>query len=1144
MKTLPLPRAFLWTVLSVVALVPISSKAQSARPSGTADEESPVVLSPFEISAEKDHGYGATRTMSGTRLNSRIEDLASSISIVTKQQLLDTAAVDINDIFLYEGNTEGTYQFTDFEIVNGGASGDIFVDKTGTNPSSANRIRGLGAANISINGFESTAGIPVDSYNLDSAEISRGPNSNIFGLGNPSGTINLLTGQANANKRTARVKFQGDSYGGFRTEGQYNIPIKQDVLGIGIAGVYQNKGLKRKPSYDRTGRETLSVFFRPFRKTTVRAWYENYQNVNSLPNSITPRDLVSQWVQAGRPTWNPITGRLTTPSGVSAPTTWGDRARLFQPGSGVNIYSDSFITRLNQFIDQSKSVYFSSGYIPPALTANSTTVPGPITPSVSNSQLGYYLESGTVFDRVQQTLWKPAGVSDKSIYDWENVNMGGANYGNLDAHTASASIEQIILQSAEQTLAVQGAFFNQYAEGWNRNFVGSSGGIASSVAIDINEKLLDGSPNPYFLRPFMSGSEPQVTRTIDDSKTYRAQLAYRLDLTNRSSWLKWIGVQSLAAYGETRDRKSGSLGYRSYILPGHSWLTELNPDGTARAKVSNAYRITYRYYLGDNQGNNIDYAPSRLSAGPAQYNLYWNNAKTGQWTNESVAIQELFDANRIKREQRYTSGIVWQANLIKDMVVPTLGYRYDRLTEYEGPSRTFDPNGFPDISGLWNLEDPAIAYSKNYGHGPTRTAGVVVKPLKWFHLFYNQSSSFRPAGLAYDVKGNILPNPSGTGKDYGVALYLLKGKLVVKYNQYETREENARTTGSSATNTSRLQRIDFDINRASNALPDSTDRWHLEASAYRWVLSAHQVVDRTALSAEQVAAYRKEAWDKYLAPAGLPFSYREWFMGGPTKVFADTNTATGRGKEIEINYNPDNYLSLKATITQEKSFDSAVSISNTEWMNERLEFWKSVTIPSDLTRYDAASNQWVPDTALAGKPWWTTWDANAVTTTNQTPEKWFQDNVEAQMALVNGKAGQRKPQTREWRVNTVGRYRLAGISSNSVLRKMVVGGSVRWEDRGAVGYLADTTLLNSAGQYYRYDVNKPVFDSSHYYFDFMTSYEFSLLSNKVNCSLQLNVKNVFESGGLRVVGVNPDGAARDFRIIDPRQIILSANFDF
>ena len=73
--------------------------AVSTSASATAADET-VVLSPFEV-VSQDRGYYASSTMSGTRLNSKVEDLASSISVVTKEQMSDFALLDINDIFLY-----------------------------------------------------------------------------------------------------------------------------------------------------------------------------------------------------------------------------------------------------------------------------------------------------------------------------------------------------------------------------------------------------------------------------------------------------------------------------------------------------------------------------------------------------------------------------------------------------------------------------------------------------------------------------------------------------------------------------------------------------------------------------------------------------------------------------------------------------------------------------------------------------------------------------------------------------------------------------------------------------------------------------------------------------------------------------------
>jgi len=59
--------------------------------------------------------------MSGTRFNSKIEDLGSSITVITKEQMTDFAMLDINDIFLYTASTEGTGTYTDFTIDRNGS---------------------------------------------------------------------------------------------------------------------------------------------------------------------------------------------------------------------------------------------------------------------------------------------------------------------------------------------------------------------------------------------------------------------------------------------------------------------------------------------------------------------------------------------------------------------------------------------------------------------------------------------------------------------------------------------------------------------------------------------------------------------------------------------------------------------------------------------------------------------------------------------------------------------------------------------------------------------------------------------------------------------------------------------------------------
>lgn len=1120
------------------ALAAVQSLSAQEVPAATPPPSEPevILMSPFEVGESTNDSYRATRTLSGTRINTNLEDLAASISVVTKQQLLDNASIDINDIFLHEGSTEGTHQFTDYELVPAsGNSGEVFVDRTGNQPAQANRIRGLGSANVSVGGFETTGGVPIDTYNVDQIEISRGPNSNIFGLGGAAGTVNLLPSQANLSRRVVRATVRADSYGGWRVEGDYNVPLIPNRLALRVLGMYEDKGFTRDPSYDKTRRQTLSATFQPFSKTTIRASFENYDNRSSLPNSMTPRDHVSKWIDAGQIVWNPLTGTLTRRSDGAVLTTnavFNNRnTQVFVPEYGLGTFSGAF-NRVNQYIDGGGMALFTV----PRMVGATSGIPGPLNSQVNTS--GFYVNSRDLQDPIYDILWRPSGISDPALYDYENLSYSGPNFSLRDSTEVRASFDQELLRTETHHLAIQLGYFKQKVRGRDRNLLGGSGGIPTDLMIDVNEKLLDGSDNPFFLRPYMGGSEPTKRWIIDDSEIMRGQVAYILDLTHKDNWLRWLGRNSFVGYGEHRDRISASLGFRDYVTSVHSWKPEFNSSGAVNSKVSSGFRQTVRYYMGDDAGYNIDYAPEGFSGVGGQHNLYWYNGNTQAWITEPVVFEELHDAGRLRSESRYTHGLVWQTSLLNDMIVPTVGYREDRLREYESPSRIIGPDGYPDLSPMWNLHDPNINYAKSYTSGETRTAGVVLKPLRWLRVHYNQSDSFRPGGIAYNIWGDIVANASGEGKDYGFTLLLADDKISIRYNQYETVELNSRTGGGSATMLSRLQRIDHNINR--DQLPEQTDSFNLEATAYRWVLANHRVVDKTLLTEEEREAYRREAWETYIEPTGLPFSYRDLRHGegAGQRSYTDTNRATARGREIEISYNPNRYFTLKTSITQTRAFDDGVAEGNIRWIEARLPEWEAVVVPANLMRYDALSQTWQPD-PRAGQNWWTTADPGV---TNQIPQAWYQGNVESTYAMLTAQAGKAKPQIREWRVSTTLRYDLAGITTQRHLRNMSVGGSLRWADKAAIGYLAEEPAAGLP--YVRFDTNKPVFDDGETQVDLMVNYRVRIMSDRVMCRLQLNVRNVFESGGLRVVGVNPDGVARDFRIIDPRQATFTASFEF
>jgi outer membrane receptor protein involved in Fe transport len=265
-----------------------------------------VVLTPFQVNSTKDSGYFAENTLAGSRLNTNLADLAASITVVTKQQMDDTAALDINDVFKYEASTEGPSSYTPSITDRGTAKDSIAGYSFGNNGDSstnaqANRVRGMAAPDAAINNFPTNNRIPFDSYNTQSVEITRGPNSLLFGLGTPAGIVNQTSAQAALNRNTNQVVMRTDQYGSFRTSLTMNRSLLKDKLAVYGAFLYNNQQFQRKPSRDLTRRQYGALTYKPFSKTVIRGFAENYQNNANRPNSLTPRDFVTPWFAAGRP---------------------------------------------------------------------------------------------------------------------------------------------------------------------------------------------------------------------------------------------------------------------------------------------------------------------------------------------------------------------------------------------------------------------------------------------------------------------------------------------------------------------------------------------------------------------------------------------------------------------------------------------------------------------------------------------------------------------------------------------------------------------------------------------------------------------------------------------------------------------------
>jgi outer membrane receptor protein involved in Fe transport len=1093
------------------ALVP-AALAQTApannppRPAGAAGSATVptgevVQLSPFQVAAETDRGYQALNTLSGTRLNSKLEDLGSSITVITKQQLLDTAAVDLNDVFLYEANTEGTHNYTQFTPNRNGG----IIDGVAGDPATANRIRGVGSpisgsgVNIAIGNFSSNARIPVDPYNIDAVEISRGPNSNLFGLGAAAGTVNLVPSKANLRRATTNTSARVDSEGGHRVTFDASRPILEDKLALRFSAVNEEKAFTRKPSGEEIRRFFGAIQAKPFRHTILNASFERYENQFRRPNSLMPRDAVTEWRLSGMPTFDPTTQMVTFANGSrSGPYPVANENTLLPPG----LMASNTYGRLVAFIDGSGVTSVTHGR-----TANPVTtgVPSPFT---NNSNVRY-LQTGTDIMRRKANpfpLFFAPATKDKALYDYENINFVAANNGSDKAQTLRMEGEQILLNTSSHLVAARAGYFRQEFE---RTVFSALDNTDTVIYMDINSRLLDGRTNPNFMRPYVEAVGPFLTRNPEISDTVNGDLAYQFTPRELPRLLSWIGTQRLALHLERNMTDREAYTYGQWVSSDNPWVNRANRVG--------GNQLAQRYYLGDATGNNVDYGPSAIGDISGRYNARWFNNLTGQWVDEPIDVGQLSRAATTRnRSELRTLSLVTQNYFLRDRVITTVGWRRDRRRERTSSQAAVNPATGLVTYDAWNtwgpwtddVTGPLGPATRASQRGDTKTYGVVVRPLSGVNLFYNQSDSFFPQVVRYamDLNG-VLPNAKGEGKDYGLSFTALKGKLNVKINRYETLEEGSRA-GEIGTLGNRTFRLEGRPENNGVRDPNGFYPWALALSNARF---ARQGITPSAQQSAQAVARIMGVTDDWMA------TFLAAGNGQPqTNGLSDV---VSKGYEVEVTYNPTPNWRIKFTGAQQVAIDAKVGREMNDYWNSRLPVWTTA-------RDDD------------GRLWWNTIPALG----GDTPETAYYNNLLSPYLFGVANEGKPRTQVRKYRWNTITNYSF----TDGWLKNFHVGGGVRWEDKASIGFYgkAPSTLPGSfRGVILELDPSRPIYDKARFYFDASIGYRMRFGGEKVRMNLQLNVRDVFENGRLQPVGANPDGSIYAYRIVDPRRFILSASFD-
>lgn len=571
--------------LLAIALSSLPSIAQTAPKktiAPTDDEDQPIVLSPFEVSAEHDDGYATATTLAGNRLNTDLKDLGSSISVYNERFLRDIGATDNQSLLKYTLGTEIGGIYGNYSGSGGGTSPDR--DASYLDPQSTNRVRGLIAADNTRDLYLSS--IPWDGYNIDAVDLQRGPNAILFGQGSPGGVINTRTKQATFRNR-AEVTTRVDQYGSLRGTLDINRVLLKDELSLRFDAVDNATKFQQKPAFEDFNREYVALRYEPkFLKTLnartiIKVDAEIGRSNSNRPRNMPPGDRITPWFTAlNKKLYNVAwmnEGTLSIPGrGDASQNDTSNRPNPnFQPWINTNFG--------NNYFGGSEFLYLPGSTTPALglainpiqyLGVNSAGVRdgtiGGLAPSQPHGVRGYR-DWAIATNQSFSTLAKDKFITDPSIFDFYNKLIDGDIKREWSRfHTHDLSLSQTFFGD---TMGFDlGYHREQFVRGAHAPLVGEGG----SLFIDFNSIwpdgtntpetgwYTDGTKNPGAGRAFVQlGNGSSETTT--DRKSMRATAFVSHDFNQhgvKNVWTRILGKQTLTGMA-SRDR------YSAYS---HDWV--------------------------------------------------------------------------------------------------------------------------------------------------------------------------------------------------------------------------------------------------------------------------------------------------------------------------------------------------------------------------------------------------------------------------------------------------------------------------------------------------------------------------------------------------------------------------------------------
>jgi outer membrane receptor protein involved in Fe transport len=211
---------------AVILSATASAQVVPPRPAAVAAAKGPAVtLNPFEVKAEADNSYGALNSNSLTQFNTALNRTPVSADIFTEDFMRDISATSIEEMLNGYGAGAGTVMSNPDSDALSQQPGDRVGNQT-------IGIRGTGGGAVHRDGFSATGpannfgttatGIS-STFDVERADVVRGPQGLLYGAGGAGGTVNTVSKRAKFGRNEGRASWRVDQYGSKQGQFDYNV---------------------------------------------------------------------------------------------------------------------------------------------------------------------------------------------------------------------------------------------------------------------------------------------------------------------------------------------------------------------------------------------------------------------------------------------------------------------------------------------------------------------------------------------------------------------------------------------------------------------------------------------------------------------------------------------------------------------------------------------------------------------------------------------------------------------------------------------------------------------------------------------------------------------------------------------------------